>query len=110
METNNQQSGEQLRDQGINRAIEHAEQKTPIWADQAYKFLIEYAKENIEFLAEDVRAAAGPFVPVPPSKRSWGGIFVRAAAAGYIKSIGYKAVNNPKAHKTPATLWQTVRR
>ncbi len=96
----------QNRDKGINQSLENAENNTNNWSKLAYKFLLEYSKSNKEFMAEDVRIASTGIVPEPPSKRAWGGVFVRAKINGIIYSNGYSKVSNPKAHRTPATLWR----
>ena len=97
--------GSRLRDIGINLAVENANVKSRNWQDIAYSFLLEYIKTNDVFMAEDVRIASDGIVPIPPSKRAWGIIFVTAKKNKVIKSIGFKTVQNPKAHRTPATLW-----
>jgi len=70
--------------------------------------LFKYALNNEEFMAEDVRAASRGFIPDPPSNRAWGGVFVSAKNDNIITPIGYKMVSNPKAHRTPATLWKSL--
>lgn len=98
--------GNKLRDQGINQSFENAEGKYKKWGATAYSFLLEYIKENKIFMAEDVRVASEGIVIDPPSKRAWGSIFVMAKKNKVIKSIGFGNVKNPKAHRTPATLWE----
>lgn len=94
----------------MQRALDSANEKVPSWSDRAFAFLLEFITRNDEFLAEDVRNEAKGIVPDPPSKRAWGGVIVRAKKEGYIVSIGFKQVSNPKAHRTPATLWKTKNR
>jgi hypothetical protein len=59
-------------------------------------------------MVEDVRKSAIGTVEEPPSLRAWGSIIVKASKNGFIKRVGYKQVNNPLAHKTPASLWAIV--
>lgn len=94
------------RDIGIDKALKNANTKTEKWSKYAYDFLLGYIKTKKTFLAEDVRVASSGVVPEPPSKRAWGSIFVMAKKNNLIKSIGYRSVKNPKAHRTPATLWK----
>jgi len=94
--------GNKLRDLGIEQSFENAGEK---WGSLAYSFLLQYIKKNDKFMAEDVRVASEGIVPEPPSKRAWGAIFVMAKKNKIIKSIGFSNVKNPKAHRTPATLW-----
>jgi len=99
-------SGQNLRDAGMTKAMEHADEETPKWNYNAYQFLLNYTKTNKEFMAEDVRLASEGIVDEPPSKRAWGGIIVRAVKSGLIKRKGFMNVKNAKAHCTPATLWE----
>jgi hypothetical protein len=95
------------RDDGIRRAVNHANYEVEGWADMAYEFLQRFLLFNpLPFMAEDVRRYAEQHgVPIPPSKRAWGGVVVRASKAGIIKSCGYGMTSNPKAHRTPAMRW-----
>lgn len=104
MNESKEKSGRELRDLGIKKAIYNANENYN-WSELAYKFLVLYTKSNKEFMAEQVRRASIGIVPLPPSNRAWGAIFVQASKSKIIKRIGYKEVTNPKAHRTPATLW-----
>lgn len=77
------------RDEGMTRALEHAERVSPEWKHQAYNFLITYAKTHSEFISEDVgdaHDAAG--YPQPPTRRAWGSLYTKAAREGYITQCG----------------------
>jgi len=100
--------GNKLRDLGIKKSFENAESYNKHWGKCAYLFLLEYIKTTKEFMAEDVRIASEGIVKQPPSKRAWGYIFVLAKKNKIIKSIGFSNVKNPKAHRTPATLWSVI--
>jgi len=78
------------------------------WSATAYSFLLSYMIDKTSFMIEDVRNASAGFIAEPLSKRAWGGIAVRAARAGIIKGMGHENVKNPKAHKTPATIWKVI--
>lgn len=96
------------RDSGMQRALINADSKCNNWGIRAYNFLSEYIKTKKEFMAEDVRCAAFGIIPEPPSKRAWGGIIVMAKKNNLIKRKCYLSVKNPKAHRTPATLWEVI--
>jgi len=98
--------GNELRDMGINQSLENAENTNENWGECAYSFLLKYTKTNKTFMAEDVRVDSEGIVPEPPSKRAWGAVFVMAKKNKLINSIGFRNVKNPKAHRTPATLWE----
>lgn len=102
-------TGEQLRDQGISRALQSTEWG---WQNEAYRLLKQFVKTSDPFrvfLVEDVRAfAKDQGLPDPPSNRAWGGIVVKAKKEGVVKQVGYSQVKNPTAHKANAALWQSA--
>lgn len=103
-------TGKDLRDQGIKKAEDNANDKNENWSAKAYGFLLVYCGIFKQFLAEEVRnASIEAGIPEPPSKRAWGAIVLRAKKNGKIRSIGFRSVKNPKAHCTPATLWEVVK-
>jgi len=107
-------TGEQLRDEGIQQAIENADKKNYNWSETAYAFLKGYCKANgsgHQFLTEDVRYEAEYYkhlLPDPPSKRAWGGVILKAKHEKIIIGIGYDKVLNPKAHCAFATIWEVL--
>ena len=101
-------TAQQLRDKGIQTAIDSADLHNENWSLIAYDFLLKYIKTNKEFLTEDVRMEAEKVIPNPPSKRAWGGIIVKAVKSGLIKRVGYRCVKNPIAHMANATLWEVI--
>lgn len=103
--TFDREASQRYADNGMQRAVDHAEEKVQSWSDIACTFLIQYIKSGKEFMVEDVRKASAGIVPEPPSLRAWGGVIRRAAKAGFIYRVGYKKVSNVKAHATPASVW-----
>lgn len=101
------EEGARLRDQGIARAVNHADEVNSGWSEAAYIFLNQYIRTHSTFLAEDVREAATGIIPAPPHARAWAAIVLRAAKAGLITKTGYASVKNPKAHRAPVTVWMT---
>ena len=104
------ETGEKLANQGIKKAINHAEKDIPGWATLAFECLksyLRYCPPDHEFMAEDVRkfSQSTYFLPEPPNLRAWGGIMRRAQRAGLIRAIGTRKVVNPTAHCANATLW-----
>ena len=99
-------NGSQLRDKGIKKAIDNANDTHEKWSDKAYKFLVGYIKSHQEFMTEDLRLDSEKEIPKPPSNRAWGGIILRAVRAGLIHRVGFSNVKNVKAHRTPATVWR----
>lgn len=100
-------TGDQLRDQGMTRAIDHANQVHANWSEDAYAFLIVFvATHKDEFMCEDMRSSSEGIVPEPPSKRAWGAVVAKAAKSGLIKRKGFRSVSNAKAHSANASVWQ----
>ena len=107
-DTLNSEKGKRLRDLGIEQSLATAESTHDSWADKAYNYLLDYMLDNKEFMTEDVRIASMSSIPIPTNTRAWGGIVVRARRNNLIQRKGYSAVKNPKAHRTPATLWEVI--
>lgn len=101
-------SGQELRDAGMQAAVDHANCVHPKWSDAAYNFLLIYMKQFKEFMVEEVRQASEGTVPQAPNQRAWGGIVVRAVRLGLIRRKGFRNVANAKAHCTPATVWEVI--
>lgn len=102
--------GQRLRDQGIKKAAQHAEDEILDWNIKAIDFLFQFAKTHREFpfSGEMVRNASRDAVPRPPHLRAWGAVMVRGLKAGWIKQVGYVKVINPKAHRANAALWESL--
>lgn len=107
-------TGTELRDRGIEKAVDHANQEVENWSEEAYRFLknfIEASKQSrvYTFMTEQARKESAYFnIKEPPSCRAWGGIVLRAAKEGLIRKVGFGKVTNPKAHCTPATVWEVI--
>jgi hypothetical protein len=99
-------NGTELRDKGIKKALDNANNTHDRWSDKAYDFLLKYIKYQYEFMTEDVRVASEKAIPKPPSNRAWGSVILRASRSGLINRVGFANVKNAKAHKTPASVWR----
>jgi hypothetical protein len=101
--------GQDLRDRGMKRALQHAEDVEDGWNIKALDFLYVYAKSHPgKFSGEMVRLEAEGTVPKPPCLRAWGGILANAARRGWIRQVGYTKVTNPDAHQANAALWESL--
>lgn len=101
--------GKVLRDAGMKQAIDHAEQEVPNWSDLALEKVREFIRyyPHLEFMTEDVREWAHyKGLPQAPSKRSWGGVILKASKQGIIVKVGIGQVKNPKAHCANANIWK----
>ena len=99
-------NGAELRDKGIKKALDNANNTHDRWSDKAYDFLLKYIKYQNQFMTEDVRVASEKAIPKPPSNRAWGSVILRASRSGLINRVGFANVKNAKAHKTPASVWR----
>lgn len=99
----------ELRDLGLLRATDHAEQVNNGWTEQAVDFVRAFAvlHKGHQFTGEDVRlfAESKGFL-IPPHKRAWGNVMLTAAKRDLIHKVGYQKTNNPQAHEAVATLWE----
>lgn len=105
--------GEKLRDEGMKKAIDHANRIEEKWSDMAYNCLIRYVrtkKTGDEFLAEDFRkwAMSQTPLPRPPNLRAYGAIMMRAKKNNIVSSRGTRPVSDPGSHKANANLWVVV--
>ena len=100
-------SGADLRDRGMQQAVDHANEVSNGWSAIALTFVEHYAMNNLTFSGERVRGASAGIVPEPPHLRAWGGVMMKAAKMGIIRKCGYVQVDNPNAHRANATLWQS---
>lgn len=100
------------RDQGIMKAVDHANAVVPNWKDCAHQLLQEFLSVHPgPFMAEDVRAYASQIdFPLPPHARAWGGVIMRAMNAGLIIQEGTGKVKNVKAHRANAAIWREVKK
>lgn len=102
-------TGSQLAEQGMNAAMQHANDCMPDWSKQAYHFAITYCRTRSRFMAEDMRNASDGIVPEPPHTRAWGGIIRRLSNNGIIRCVGISKVKNVTAHSANASVWEVVR-
>lgn len=100
--------GKQLKEDGMQRAVDHANAVHSDWSERAYNFLKGYIQKNAMFMSEDVRYASQGIVPSPPSQRAWGHVIRRAAMEGLISKAGTKQVKNSKAHMANANVWKSL--
>lgn len=98
----------QARDDGMARAIDHAELVHAGWRAKALRAVADYITRDLfigEFTAEDVRDWSK--LPEPPDRRAWGGIMMAAARAGWIKRTGeYRRHRDPSRHCGVSTVWR----
>lgn len=108
-------TGEQLRDEGISRAVGHADAVCEDWSAMAYAWLERRSRYGgtttfrlDHFTIEQLRLASVFYdIPAPPDPRAWGGIVRRAAKAGLIEATGeFRKAMNPMGHKRDVRVWR----
>lgn len=93
---------------GAEQAVQHANEVNKGWGEEAFEMIKRYPEKK--FMTESVAAWAYLHgLTRPPSGRAWGAVVMRAYREGYIKRIGYEPVANPRAHSTPASVWERVK-
>lgn len=101
------QAGAVLRDVGMQRSVEKADRVVPGWKDSALKFVRSFPSD--EFMTEQVREYAYALgLPKPPNERAWGAVIMAAKKLGLIVFARFEQVGNPRAHRTPASVWRRV--
>lgn len=95
---------------GIQRAVEHADREVEQWSEKAYRLFLEYCQGVYELKTEDARVyAEGKGLELPPTKRAWGAIPLKAAKNGFITNKGIVKSANVKCHQGFTTLWAVVK-
>lgn len=96
------------RDDGIQRAADHADEVDPTWRERALGYVKLYVvAHSAPFLAEDVRAEAEKDgLSPPPTKRAWGPVLQKAAREGIVKRVGYAPANS--SNRAPKCLWSAA--
>ena len=94
------------RDDGIRRAVDHAEADAPGWSEQAYDFLVQYATQNECFQIWMVNQASKKSIPIPENEKAWAGPTRRALRAGIMVKAGFAP--NPRRHATDAPVYRSM--
>lgn len=101
-------TGKELKQGGMQVAIDHANQKHDGWEEMAFDLLKQFLlTKNEAFLCEEFRryAESEGELPPPPHARAYGPLFQRAKREKLLKHAGIAQVHNPKAHMANASLW-----
>lgn len=97
---------ELARDDGMKRAVDHADRVEPDWSEAALQCIRDYPVHT-PFLVEDVRQWAHHKrnLPHPPDARAWGAVIKRAQAKEIIRCTGYTRAKNKSTHAGPRSQW-----
>lgn len=107
------EQGEQLKEKGLDRAIDHAESNLPGWKEKIYSLFKTWLKDKrvgYQFRTESFRlwVETNELIETRASKRSYGFICPKAAREGLIEFAGHEKVVNPRAHRCLANTWRRI--
>lgn len=95
------------RNEGMRRAVEHADRTDANWSSQAYDFLVEFAKVNEQFISEDVSDASKEMgLPQPPTDRAWGSVYLKASKNEIISQVGIG--RSRRRHASICPMWGSL--
>lgn len=102
------EAGEALKDQGMQRAAQNAEDTRPGWNEQALEMVKNFNKDV--FMVEDVRQWAHDEMglPEPPHLRAWGSVITRARKLKIVEFSHHAKVSAPGSHRAIACVWRKV--
>lgn len=95
------------RDQGIERATDHAKRVDREWLEKALGYVRLHALVHREFLTEDVKAMAeADGLVLASDHRAWGGVMRKAKDAGIVKANGYAPART--SNLSPKVKWLSL--
>lgn len=104
-----EKSARQLADEGAQAAADHAERETVDWKKRALKAFEDYARNNTEFLTEDVRVWAHQNgLPGAPDGRAWGHVSKQAVKERFVEVSGYRNTRIKPAHAGPRAVYRSL--
>lgn len=95
--------------EGAQRALDHADAVEANWSDQARGFMDGYIRAHASFSSEDVWTAAEKAgVPVPPDRRSWGGVINGFVSRERIRKVGTGYSKLERLHGNHITVYERL--
>jgi hypothetical protein len=92
---------------GMARAVAAADRRIPLWSEEAFAFLRNFASTHPSFISEDVSDAhEGAGFPQPGNLRAWGAIYRRAVKAGLIRQDGIG--RSRRRHNSICPKWKSL--
>lgn len=94
---------------GMKRALDHAESDVPGWTELALEFVRRYAERNEYFPWYFITMAAeqDKNFPAPEGGQSWGGINRRAQNLGIIEKSD-RTMSHPRRHASETRVWRSL--
>lgn len=102
-------TGEALRDEGLMRAVTHADKEIPKWSERVYEIFKKWLSEKpkgYSFLMESFRlhVEIHKLIEPPPNNRAYGIISRKALAQELVYQRNTGKTTNPKSHCANAAL------
>lgn len=98
----------ELRDDGMRRAVDHANHVEPGWQERAIEHVRAFVMERREFMCEDAREfAEARGMSLPPDNRAWGAVMTKCARLGLIVKDRLGYAKDPKVHMRPTSVWRS---
>ena len=98
-------SGEQLKDEAIDRVGEAAD---PEWMDAAHSAAMQLVNTRHEFTTDDVWALIPPGMSTP-EPRAMGAVMRALARSGFVRNSQRTARSTrPECHRRPLTIWVSL--
>lgn len=107
----NRKKVRQAAQEGIDRAVTHADMVTPGWSQNALEFIRLHVSRNRgkRFTGyELVQASIAYGLDQPPSPKAWGSPIQRAARLGLLVKRGTVPDPNPDRHGSDVPLWEAA--
>jgi hypothetical protein len=86
-----------------DEALTRVEASAGTWVDEAYAFLVAYAREHAEVFCDSLWAAG---LRRPSNPKALGSVMQRAARAGVIAKVGYRP--SVYSNLAPKPLWASL--
>lgn len=94
-------------DDGMRRALLHAESECKDWGDLAFRFLTLFCRRHRYFISEDVSAESKKYgLLQPPTDRAWGAVYRRAIKEEMIVQDG--AGRSARRHHSICPRWRST--
>lgn len=95
--------------EGAQRAIDHADKKSPHWSEQARGFMAGFILQVPHFTSEQVWIAAEKAgIPQPPDRRAWGGVIQGFMKRGLIRKLGVGFSTLKRLHGNHIAVYERV--
>ena len=99
-----------LKDEGMQRAADHADAVVQTWSERAFDLFKRYAQIHRLFMTEDVRlwAQSNRLLEEPPDRRAWGSIAAKAVKHQLVAVSHFAPQKDRRSHGSPKPMWHSL--